>query len=142
PATPGEEEGIEHLLRRYLAAFGPARPADAAGWAGVPPARMRETAERLELRGFRDGEGKPLVDLPPLPLPAALPPPPPLPPPRPPAPCPPGTRRCSSAHAGRRSCPSSTGSASFTSATRSRSRRSWSTGRWPGRGASSRASAG
>ncbi len=73
PETPTEEEGIEHLLRRYLAAFGPARPADAASWAGVPPARMRETAERLDLRTFRDEGGKPLVDLPRAPLPGDVP---------------------------------------------------------------------
>jgi hypothetical protein len=75
-ASPTEEEGLEHLLRRYLAAFGPARPADAANWAGVPPARMRETAERLELRAFRDEEGKPLIDLPRAALPGDVPAPP------------------------------------------------------------------
>jgi len=69
PAAPTEEEGLEHLLQRYLAAFGPARPADAAGWAGVPPARAREMAERLALRRFRDDAGRPLVDLPRAPLP-------------------------------------------------------------------------
>jgi hypothetical protein len=73
PRPPSEEEGLEHLLRRYLAAFGPARPADAANWAGVPPARMREVAERLELRTFRDETGKPLVDLARAPLPGDIP---------------------------------------------------------------------
>ncbi len=73
PERPTEEEGIERLLRRYLAAFGPARPADAASWAGVPPARMRETAERLALRAFRDEAGRPLVDLPRAPLPGDVP---------------------------------------------------------------------
>ncbi len=76
PETPTEEEGVEHLLRRYLAAFGPARPADAASWAGVAAARMRETAERLDLRRFRDEGGKPLVDLPRAPLPGDVPRPP------------------------------------------------------------------
>ncbi|HEU5211458.1 MAG TPA: winged helix DNA-binding domain-containing protein [Gaiellaceae bacterium] len=73
PATPSEEQGVEHLLRRYLAAFGPARLADAASWAGVPPARMRETAARLGLHGFRDEQGKRLVDLPRAPLPGDVP---------------------------------------------------------------------
>jgi DNA glycosylase AlkZ-like len=71
--APTEEAGIEHLLRRYLAAFGPARHGDAASWAGVPPARMREAAERLDLRTFRDETGKRLVDLPRAPLPGDMP---------------------------------------------------------------------
>ena len=32
-----EDEGRELLLRRYLGGFGPATPADAANWAGLPP---------------------------------------------------------------------------------------------------------
>jgi hypothetical protein len=66
-----EEDGIEHLLRRYLAAFGPGRVDETAKWAGVAAPKMRSTAERLELRRFRDESGKPLVDLPRAPIPAA-----------------------------------------------------------------------
>lgn len=64
-----EEEGHEHLVRRYLQGFGPARILDAADWAGVPTAKIRAAAERLQLRTFRDEEGKQLVDLPRAPLP-------------------------------------------------------------------------
>jgi hypothetical protein len=71
PAEVTEEEGLEHLLRRYLGAFGPARVDDAAKWAGVAAAKMRTTAERLQLRCFRDEQGKRLVDLPRCPLPDA-----------------------------------------------------------------------
>jgi hypothetical protein len=71
PAKVNEEQGIEHLLRRYLAAFGPARVDDAAKWAGVARPKMRATAERLKLRVFRGEDGKPLVDLPRAPLPDA-----------------------------------------------------------------------
>src|SRR4051794_24203016 len=58
-----EEAGLELLLRRYLAAFGPASAADAANWAGLPPAALRPVAERLPLRRFQDGQGNELIDL-------------------------------------------------------------------------------
>jgi Winged helix DNA-binding domain len=66
-----EDAGLEHLLRRYLHGFGPARLADAASWAGVPPTALREVAERLRLRTFRDEEGKRLLDVARAPLPGA-----------------------------------------------------------------------
>jgi hypothetical protein len=68
-----EEQGIEHLLRRYLQGFGPARILDAADWAGVPTAKMRNAGERLRLQRFRDDEGKELVDLLRAPLPGDVP---------------------------------------------------------------------
>jgi winged helix DNA-binding protein len=71
PAKVIEVEGIEHLLRRYLGAFGPARLDDAAKWAGVARPKMRATAERLKLRRFLDEDGTHLVDLPRAPLPGA-----------------------------------------------------------------------
>ncbi len=63
PSDVDEDEGIEHLLRRYLAGFGPARLADAAGWAGVPITKLRPVAERLALRTFEDADGKELLDV-------------------------------------------------------------------------------
>ena len=64
-----EETGLEHVLRRYLTGFGPAGLADAADWAGVPRARLEPAVERLRLRAFEDESGKPLLDLPRIPLP-------------------------------------------------------------------------
>jgi Winged helix DNA-binding domain len=62
----GEDEGIEHLVRRYLGAFGPAPPRDIAGWMGVNVGQMRHVLERmdLDLRRYRDERGTALLDLP------------------------------------------------------------------------------
>jgi hypothetical protein len=73
PSDTDEQGGIDHLLRRYLGGFGPARLLDAADWAGVPTAKMRAAAERLELRAFRDEDGKELVDVPRGPVPGDVP---------------------------------------------------------------------
>jgi hypothetical protein len=64
-----EAEGREHLLRRYLGAFGPAPLSDAANWAGLPVTALRRAAEGLRLRRFRDEAGGQLLDLPRAPLP-------------------------------------------------------------------------
>ena len=72
-ADAGEEKGLEHLLRRYLGGFGPGTANEAANWAGVPVTKMKEAADRLSLRRFRDEEGKVLLDLPRAPLPGGIP---------------------------------------------------------------------
>jgi hypothetical protein len=64
-----EEEGIEHLVRRYLAAFGPATRNDIASWSGIPVTRLKPYLERMELRRFRDEHGKELLDVRRAPLP-------------------------------------------------------------------------
>ena len=69
PTRTAEEEGREHLVRRYLAGFGPARLADIANWAGLPVTPLRPIVERLELVRFRDQEGRELLDLAGQPLP-------------------------------------------------------------------------
>jgi len=61
----------EHLVRRYLHGFGPARPADVAGWAGLPARETQAVLDRLVLRRFRDEAGQLLVDVPRALLPAA-----------------------------------------------------------------------
>jgi hypothetical protein len=71
PKGVREEEGLAHLLRRYLGGFGPARLADAADWAGVPPKKLDAAAAKLGLRTFEDEQGRELFDLPRAPLPAA-----------------------------------------------------------------------
>ena len=68
PANVAEDDGLEHLLRRYLAAFGPGTLADAAKWAGVDRASLVPIAERIRLRLVRDEDGKELVDLPRAPI--------------------------------------------------------------------------
>ncbi|HUF07038.1 MAG TPA: winged helix DNA-binding domain-containing protein [Candidatus Binatia bacterium] len=64
-----EEDGIERLIRRYLGAFGPGPLRDIAGWMGLNVGQMRDVAERMDLRPWRDEQGRPLLDLPDAPLP-------------------------------------------------------------------------
>jgi hypothetical protein len=62
---PDTGDAAEHLVRRYLAGFGPASAKDVASFTGLPPAQVKTVLERLELRRFDGG----LVDLPRAPLP-------------------------------------------------------------------------
>jgi hypothetical protein len=72
-ARPTEEKAVELLIRRYLAAFGPATLADIARFAGQVPARIRPVLEQLapSLRRFSDEQGRAHFDLPRAPRPAA-----------------------------------------------------------------------
>lgn len=60
---------LDHLVRRYLGAFGPAAPDDIARWAGTTPRHIAPALERLALRRFRAEDGGELIDLPRAPLP-------------------------------------------------------------------------
>jgi hypothetical protein len=61
----------EQLVRRYLAAFGPATRADIAEWSGLRVRELEPALAGLEpLRRFRDERGRELLDLPRAPLPA------------------------------------------------------------------------
>lgn len=71
PPVVSEEEGIEHLVRRYLAAFGPASRSDVASFAGLPGGALAPALERIALRRFLDERSRELVDLPRAPLPDA-----------------------------------------------------------------------
>jgi hypothetical protein len=65
---PAAEEARAHVIRRYLAAFGPASRADLAYWSGVPVRELDAALETVRLRTFRDEDGRTLLDLPRAPL--------------------------------------------------------------------------
>ncbi|MEV8442639.1 winged helix DNA-binding domain-containing protein [Actinosynnema sp. NPDC051121] len=62
PAAPMQE-----LVRRYLAAFGPASVKDVQTWAGM--SRLKPVVEAMDLRVFTDERGRTLYDLPDAPRP-------------------------------------------------------------------------
>jgi hypothetical protein len=64
-----EDEGLVHLVRAYLRAFGPARWTDIASWSGVAASVVKAAGDALELLRFSDEDGKELIDLPDQPLP-------------------------------------------------------------------------
>ena len=80
-AWPTTDEAIQHLVRRYLGAFGPATAADLAQWSGLAVGALRPGVTALdtggELRRFSDERGRELLDLEGAPLPDADTPAPP-----------------------------------------------------------------
>jgi hypothetical protein len=63
---------IAEIVKRYLAAFGPASRADIAAWSGMRVSDFAPALDALEpLRRFRDERDRELLDLPRAPLPAA-----------------------------------------------------------------------
>ncbi len=68
PAVPPEP--MRHLLRRYLAAFGPATIDDMASWIGVRTPAIRAVLDEAP-RTFRDEAGRLLYDVARAPLPSA-----------------------------------------------------------------------
>jgi hypothetical protein len=65
PSDADPDDALDHLVRRYLTGYGPATPADIAGWAGMTVRDLEPALQRLELRRF----GPDLIDLPDAPLP-------------------------------------------------------------------------
>ena len=65
---PPTNEARAHVVRRYLAAFGPATRADLASWSGVPLRELDAVLESLRLRVLRDENGRVLLDVPRAPL--------------------------------------------------------------------------
>lgn len=77
-AFADEAASLEHLVRRYLGAFGPATLADIRGWSHVSTARLRPVIRRLaDVVELRDGAGRTLLDLADAPRPPADTPAPP-----------------------------------------------------------------
>lgn len=69
PAPVDPPAARAEVLRRYLAAFGPAARADAADWSGMRVGDFAAALDALEpLRRYRDERGRELLDLPRAPL--------------------------------------------------------------------------
>jgi len=67
---PRPDEAVEHSIRRYLAAFGPATVQDVGQWAGIQrTGPLASAIDGLDLRTFEDESGETLFDLPRAPLP-------------------------------------------------------------------------
>ena len=61
--VPTDSGDAHPLVRHYLAAFGPATPADAQAWSGIAGLRPTFDSLRDELVSFRDERGRELFDL-------------------------------------------------------------------------------
>ncbi len=69
PSPDGADPVGQALVRRYLAAFGPAASADLRAWCGLAGLPAAVAATRDELVAFRDERGRELLDLPEAPRP-------------------------------------------------------------------------
>ena len=69
PENVTVDDAVDHLVRRYLGAFGQAPRTDIADWASTKIRHIEPALERLQLRRFRDEQGRELLDLPRAPLP-------------------------------------------------------------------------
>jgi len=69
PPPDGADPVGQELVRRYLAAYGPAASADLRAWCGLAGLPAAVAAVRDELVSFRDERGRELLDLPDAPRP-------------------------------------------------------------------------
>ena len=63
PGVLTAEQAVEHLVRRYLAGFGPASREDIASYTGLTKTALAPVLDRLGLRRFRDTAGDELLDV-------------------------------------------------------------------------------
>ncbi len=68
---PSPVDAAALVIRRYLAAFGPAARRDVAAWSGVAQRDFAGGWEHVETVSYRDEQGRELLDLPGMPLPPA-----------------------------------------------------------------------
>jgi hypothetical protein len=69
PEAHEPTEARAEILRRYLAAFGPATRRDIVAWSMMHVPEIQRALDRLELRRYRDEHGRELLDVPRAPLP-------------------------------------------------------------------------
>jgi hypothetical protein len=58
-----EPQGLAHLTRRYLGAFGPAAATDVASWAGVARSAIEPVIRSMRLARYTDQNGNELFDI-------------------------------------------------------------------------------
>jgi hypothetical protein len=69
PEAHDPTDARAELVRRYLVAFGPASRKDISAWSMMHVPELQRAIDRLELRRFRDEQGRDLIDVPRAPLP-------------------------------------------------------------------------
>lgn len=62
--APAPDLSLQRLIRRYLAAFGPATVQDIQAWSGLTQLRVVIDALRGQLASFEDEQGRELLDVP------------------------------------------------------------------------------
>lgn len=70
-AVMPEDGDVQLIVRRHLAAFGPATRGDVSSWSGLPVTTLAPGFEALGLKEYRDERGRRLYDVPRAPLPPA-----------------------------------------------------------------------
>jgi len=66
---PDPGDALDHLVRRYLEAFGPASRKDVQSFTGLSLTTLKPVIERVATERFLDEDGKELLDVPGAPLP-------------------------------------------------------------------------
>jgi hypothetical protein len=67
--NPTTDDAMDHLVRRYLAAFGPASRKDVQSFTGLSLTALKPVLERVATERFLDEDGGELLDVPGAPLP-------------------------------------------------------------------------